>query len=132
MGWTFQPDRPIYSQLMEQIKRRIITGEYPPGEKMPSVRELAMEAAVNPNTMQKAFAQLEQEGLLHTQRTSGRFVTEDRERIMSIKEDLARNLAMDFLRSMQELGYSDSQTVTVLEAARLQAEKETASEKEGV
>jgi GntR family transcriptional regulator len=132
MGWTFQPDRPIYSQLMEQIKRRIITGEYPPGEKMPSVRELAMEAAVNPNTMQKAFAQLEQEGLLHTQRTSGRFVTEDRERIMSIKEDLARNLAMDFLRSMQELGYSDSQTVTVLEAARLQAEKDTASGKEGV
>lgn len=132
MGWTFQPDRPIYSQLMEQIKRRIITGEYPPGEKMPSVRELAVEAAVNPNTMQKAFAQLEQEGLLHTQRTSGRFVTEDRERIMSIKEDLARNLAMDFLRSMQELGYSDSQTVTVLEAARLQAEKDTASGKEGV
>ena len=132
MGWTFQPDRPIYSQLMEQIKRRIITGEYPPGETMPSVRELAMEAAVNPNTMQKAFAQLEQEGLLHTQRTSGRFVTEDRERIMSIKEDLARNLAMDFLRSMQELGYSDSQTVTVLEAARLQAEKDTASGKEGV
>ena len=132
MGWTFQPDRPIYSQLMEQIKRRIITGEYPPGEKMPSVRELAMEAAVNPNTMQKAFAQLEQEGLLHTQRTSGRFVTEDRERIMSIKEDLARNLEMDFLRSMQELGYSDSQTVTVLEAARLQAEKDTASGKEGV
>ena len=132
MGWTFQPDRPIYSQLMEQIKRRIITGEYPPGEKMPSVRELAMEAAVNPNTMQKAFAQLEQEGLLHTQRTSGRFVTEDRERIMSIKEDLSRNLAMDFLRSMQELGYSDSQTVTVLEAARLQAEKDTASGKEGV
>ena len=132
MGWTFQPDRPIYSQLMEQIKRRIITGEYPPGEKMPSVRELAMEAAVNPNTMQKALAQLEQEGLLHTQRTSGRFVTEDRERIMSIKEDLARNLAMDFLRSMQELGYSDSQTVTVLEAARLQAEKDTASGKEGV
>ena len=132
MGWTFQPDRPIYSQLMEQIKRRIITGEYPPGEKMPSVRELAMEAAVNPNTMQKAFAQLEQEGLLHTQRTSGRFVTEDRERIMSIKEDLARNLAMDFLRSMQELGYSDSQTVTVREAARLQAEKDTASGKEGV
>ena len=132
MGWTFQPDRPIYSQLMEQIKRRIITGEYPPGEKMPSVRELAMEAAVNPNTMQRAFAQLAQEGLLHTQRTSGRFVTEDRERIMSIKEDLARNLAMDFLRSMQELGYSDSQTVTVLEAARLQAEKDTASGKEGV
>lgn len=132
MGWTFQPDRPIYSQLMEQIKRRIITGEYPPGEKMPSVRELAMEAAVNPNTMQKAFAQLEQEGLLHTQRTSGRFVTEDRKRIMSIKENLARNLAMDFLRSMQELGYSDSQTVTVLEAARLQAEKDTASGKEGV
>lgn len=119
MEWNFQADRPIYSQLMDQIKRRIIIGEYPPGEKMPSVRELAMEASVNPNTMQRAFAQLEQEGLLHTQRTSGRFVTEDRDRIMSIKEDLAKGLVADFLRSMKELGYSDSQTITMLESASL-------------
>ncbi len=133
MGWNFQTDRPIYSQLMDQIKRRIIIGEYPPGEKMPSVRELAMEASVNPNTMQRAFAQLEQEGLLHTQRTSGRFVTEDRDRIMSIKEDLAKGLVADFLRSMKELGYSDSQTITMLESASLGLLKDEpkAIEKEG-
>ena len=133
MGWNFQTDRPIYSQLMDQIKRRIIIGEYPPGEKMPSVRELAMEASVNHNTMQRAFAQLEQEGLLHTQRTSGRFVTEDRDRIMSIKEDLAKGLVADFLRSMKELGYSDSQTITMLESASLGLLKDEpkAIEKEG-
>ena len=133
MGWNFQADRPIYSQLMDQIKRRIIIGDYPPGEKMPSVRELAMEASVNPNTMQRAFAQLEQEGLLHTQRTSGRFVTEDRDRIMSIKEDLAKGLVADFLRSMKELGYSDSQTITMLESASLGLLKDEpkAIEKEG-
>ena len=92
MGWNFQADRPIYAQLMEEIKRRIISGVYKPGEKMPSVRDLAAEASVNPNTMQRAFAQLEQEGLLYTQRTSGRFVTEDEERIMDMKNELAKEL----------------------------------------
>ena len=74
MGWKFQTDRPIYAQLVEQVKQKMIAGVYPPGGKMPSVRELAAEASVNPNTMQRAFSQLEQEGLLYTQRTSGRFV----------------------------------------------------------
>lgn len=105
MSWEFQSDRPIYAQLMEQIKRRIITGIYPPGEKMPSVRELAAEASVNPNTMQRAFAQLEQEGLLYTQRTSGRFVTEDQQRILEMKTEMADELAKRFLEDMEQLGY---------------------------
>lgn len=115
MGWTFVADRPIYAQLMEQIKRRIISGAYAPGEKMPSVRELAAEAAVNPNTMQRAFAQLEQEGLLYTQRTSGRFVTEDEERIGQMKQELAKELVQDFLENMEQLGYSRLQAVKLME-----------------
>lgn len=117
MGWSFQAERPIYAQLMDQIKRRILTGEYPPGEKMPSVRELAMEAAVNPNTMQRAFAQLEQEGLLYTQRTSGRFVTEDRERIMKVQKDLAQQLIADFLENMKGIGYTNQETLSMLESS---------------
>lgn len=114
MSWNFQADRPIYAQLMEEIKRRIISGVYKPGEKMPSVRELAAEASVNPNTMQRAFAQLEQEGLLYTQRTSGRFVTEDEERIMDMKNELAKELIRDFWKNMEQLGFGRQQTLTLL------------------
>lgn len=114
LGWNFQADRPIYAQLMEEIKRRIISGVYKPGEKMPSVRELAAEASVNPNTMQRAFAQLEQEGLLYTQRTSGRFVTEDEERIMDMKNELAKELIRDFWKNMEQLGFGRQQTLTLL------------------
>ena len=113
MGWNFQADRPIYAQLMEEIKRRIISGVYKPGEKMPSVRDLAAEASVNPNTMQRAFAQLEQEGLLYTQRTSGRFVTEDEERIMDMKNELAKELIRDFWKNMEQLGFGRQQTLTL-------------------
>lgn len=120
MGWTFHNDRPIYAQLMEQLKRRIISGVYPPGEKMPSVRDLAAEASVNPNTMQRAFAQLEQEGLLYTQRTSGRYVTEDEGRILQMKEDLARELTESYFAAMEQLGYSRIQAVKLI----AQAEKE--------
>ncbi len=123
MSWEFQSDRPIYAQLMEQIKRRIITGIYPPGEKMPSVRELAAEASVNPNTMQRAFAQLEQEGLLYTQRTSGRFVTEDQQRILEMKTEMADELAKRFLEDMEQLGYNCRQAVEVLERFEEESEK---------
>ena len=114
MGWNFQADRPIYAQLMEEIKRRIISGVYKPGEKMPSVRELAAEASVNPNTMQRAFAQLEQEGLLYTQRTSAPIVTEDEERIMDMKNELAKELIRDFWKNMEQLGFGRQQTLTLL------------------
>lgn len=117
MGWNFQNDRPIYAQLMEQIKRRIISGVYAPGEKMPSVRDLAAEASVNPNTMQRAFAQLEQEGLLYTQRTSGRYVTEDEGRILQMKEDLAKELTESYFIAMEQLGYSRIQAVKLIAAA---------------
>ena len=77
MPWNLDSDRPIYLQLMERIQHDIISGTYKPGDKLPSVRELAMEASVNPNTMQKALSELERIGLVHSRRTSGRFITED-------------------------------------------------------
>lgn len=81
MDWTIVAGRPVYLQLIEQLELAIITGEYPPGEKIPGVRDLAAQAQVNPNTMQRALAELEARGLLETQRTAGRTVTSDTEKL---------------------------------------------------
>lgn len=89
MPWTLDDTRPIYLQLEDIIKSKIIAGIYKPGQKLPSVRELAAEAAVNPNTMQKALAELERSGLVYTQRTSGRYITEDTAIMKNLKHQLA-------------------------------------------
>ena len=86
MSWDLKSDRPVYSQLIDQIGIRIFSGKYAPGSKLPSVRDLAQEAAVNPNTMQKALSILEEDGLLYTNRTSGRFITEDTKMIQQAKQ----------------------------------------------
>ena len=86
MAWSLQSDRPLYAQLVGQLQRMIVTGVYPAGSRLPSVRELAAEAAVNPNTMQRALVKLEEDGLIFTQRTSGRYVTEEQEKIMETKK----------------------------------------------
>ena len=88
MPWDLDNDRPIYLQLMERIQQDIIAGVYKPGDKIPSVRDLALDAAVNPNTMQKALAELERNGLVYSQRTSGRFITEDEETLEMIQDAL--------------------------------------------
>lgn len=106
MKWEIRSDRPVYSQLMEQIQQGIICGEYPLGGKLPSVRDMAAEAGVNPNTMQKALSELERTGLLYSQRTSGRFVTEDEEKIVMMKETLAKQQMKEFLKQMRQLGFS--------------------------
>ena len=77
MQWNFDGNAPIYTQLVDQIKLGIVSGEWIPGQRVPAVRELAVEAGVNPNTMQRALQELERQGLMFSQRTSGRFVTED-------------------------------------------------------
>ena len=105
MAWELDSDRPIYAQLVERIQREIVSGKYQPGEKLPSVRDLAAVAAVNPNTMQKAFAELERSGLIVTQRTSGRTVTEDIELIGNTREQLATGHVRIFINNMQALGY---------------------------
>ena len=104
MNWTFTADRPIYAQLVELIQRGILSGAYPLGSNMPSVRVLALEASVNPNTMQKALAELEAQGLLNTQRTSGRTVTTDERLIMEVKERIAGAYIEQYFAGMQSLG----------------------------
>lgn len=114
MKWHFTNDAPIYSQLMEQIKVGIVTGEFTPGSKLPSVRDIAMEAGVNPNTMQRAMAELEREGLVYSQRTSGRFVTEDELVIQQLKHSLALGHVENFLNSMRSIGFSRDEIVALL------------------
>ena len=115
MTWSFTPDRPIYLQLQEQLKLQIVSGRYPPGDKLPAVRDLAIEAAVNPNTMQRALTELERDGLVYTQRTSGRFVTEDEEVIKKTKDELAMDLVDAFLEKMAAVGYSAKETAELIE-----------------
>ena len=114
MSWYFDNQRPLYLQLVEQLKARIISGDYPPGGRLPSVRELAAQTGVNPNTLQRAFAQLEQEGLLYTERTTGRFVTDDAARLAQLKEEAVLRLADQFLAQAGLLGYSPTAAAQLL------------------
>ena len=115
MAWKLDSDRPIYVQLVDKIQMQIISGHYLPGGKLPSVRELAAEAAVNPNTMQKAFAELERSGLIITQRTNGRTVTEDAKMIKDIREKLAEEQIMVFLENMKKLGFTEQEIISIIE-----------------
>lgn len=116
MSWNFDNERPIYSQLLEIIQMQIVSGQYGPGDKLPSVRELAADANVNPNTMQKAFAALEQSGLICTQRTSGRTVTEDIKVIKGVQKDLASSHITQFIRKMKELGFTKEEIKNLVES----------------
>lgn len=124
MPWDFASDRPIYLQLMEHIRQRIISGEYTPGERLPSVRELAAEAAVNPNTMQKALSELERDGLVFAQRTSGRFITDDVQLIQSLRRETAEREAVDFLSRLQGLGFSATEAAGLLQEAIAKSDTE--------
>ena len=114
MPWNLDNDRPIYLQLMERIQHDIISGVYQPGDKLPSVRDLAVEAAVNPNTMQKALSELERSGLVYSHRTSGRFITDDSSLLKKIKTDLAQEYISGFLGQMRHLGLDDSETLEMI------------------
>ena len=105
MEWQFRNDIPIYTQLVEQIKQRIVSGVFAPGQRLPAVREFALDAGVNPNTMQRALTELERDGLVYSQRTAGRFVTENADLIRQLREELARQQLRQFFRNMAELGY---------------------------
>lgn len=104
MPWNLDSSRPIYLQIIERVQMDSITGRYQPGDKLPSVRDLAQEAAVNPNTMQKALSELERSGLIYSQRTSGRFITEDKELIHQMKKELAAAEVSAFVAHMKQLG----------------------------
>ncbi len=115
MEWKFREDLPIYSQLVERIKLGIVSGELLPGERLASVREMATEAGVNPNTMQRALQELEREGMVFAQRTSGRYVTEEIRRIEEAKRKLAENQIRSFLEQMGKLGYSREEILAMFE-----------------
>ena len=114
MRWEFDNTRPVYIQLCEQFTNAIISGAIKPGEKRLSVRDLAKEAGVNPNTMQKALSELERSGLLYTQRTAGRFVTENEEKIKEIKQEPARLRVSQFLNEMAQLGIQPQEIEALL------------------
>lgn len=122
MSWNLTTDRPIFAQIMDIISQNIISGRYAPGEKLPSVRDLAAQAAVNPNTMQKALAELEKTGLVFAKRTSGRYITEDHTIIEELKSSLAQKKIREFLQSMENLGISRQETAALL-AEILEGEK---------
>ncbi len=113
--WEFSTDRPIYLQLMDRLQLRIVNGTYQPGDKLPSVRELAQEASVNPNTIQKALSELERSGILYTQRTNGRFITEDAAMIDKLKSQLAEEQLVEFLKKMKDFGYEPKDIITLIE-----------------
>lgn len=121
MQWNFRSDAPIYTQLVEQIKLRIVSGVFLPGQRLPAVREFAMDAGVNPNTMQRALAELEQQQLVFSQRTTGRFVTEDIKMIQQTKDELAHQQLDQFLHAMARLGYRREEIIDLVKTI---AEKE--------
>ncbi len=114
MPWNLTSDRPIFLQIIEIMQLSIVSGKYAPGDKLPSVRELATEAAVNPNTMQKALQELERSGLVYSKRTSGRFITENLNMIEEIKSTLAREKIETFLQSMKSLGFDREETISLM------------------
>ncbi len=124
MPWDISSERSVYLQLVDIIKQKIMSGEYRPGQRMESVRELATDAAVNPNTMQRALAELERQGLLYTQRTSGRFVSEDAGLIAGLRLSGAEQKAKEFYLEMVQMGLSSEEVRRLLEQAISDGEKE--------
>ena len=114
MDWKLDNGRPIWPQLSQQLARRILAGEYPPGSRLPPVRELAAEAGVNPNTMQRALAQLEQDGLARADRTAGRQVTQDEAVLEAVRNREAQAVIRQYFEAMSALGYSKERAAELL------------------
>ena len=107
MDWNFRNGIPIYTQIADEMTMRIASGAYAPGDKLPSVRDLAMDAGVNPNTMQRALSDLEHKGLVFSERTSGRFVTKDADVLKKLHEELARIYFDEFTAKLKKIGMDD-------------------------
>ena len=115
MDYIFDNERPIYIQLVEMIRIEIVSGKFKKGQKIPSVRELALIMKVNPNTMQKALVELENEKLIYTERTNGKYVTEDEELIETVKRKLAKEIVNNYLNSMKDIGIDYNSAVKYLQ-----------------
>ena len=114
MSWSFDNTKPIYLQIMEKIKLQIVSHELEPNQQLPTVRELASEVGVNPNTIQRALSDLEREGLVHSKRTIGRFVTENRDLIVQTRKQLSEEQLHDFVTGMLQFGYKKEELSSVL------------------
>ena len=114
MAWKLESDRPIYTQLLEMIEQKIITGQYPLGSKLPSVRELAAEASVNPNTMQRAMAELENRKLIITNRTAGRCATDDANINDEIRKGRANQYTANYIEKMTELNFRREEIIDLI------------------
>ena len=114
MNWYIDNNKPVYIQLVEQLKSKIISGEFKAGDKIDSVRSLAEDAQVNPNTMQKALVELERQGLVFSKRTSGRFVTDNEEMIKSMKEELAVEQIKNLKINLKRLGLSEEEIINLV------------------
>ncbi len=115
LDYIFDNERPIYIQLVERLRKEIVSGKLKVGERLPSVRELALTTRVNPNTMQKALVELENEGLVYTERTNGKFVTNNKELIERIKKELAEEKINNFLNDMKNIGITYEETKIYLQ-----------------
>ena len=115
MDYIFDNERPIYVQLVEKIRFEIISGKLKSGEKLPSIRELALITRVNPNTMQKALIELEDEGLVYTERTNGKFVTENKELIEKLRKKLAEEKVKNYLNDMENIGIAYDEAIRYLQ-----------------
>lgn len=115
MNFIFENDRPIYIQLVEQLKLFIISGVFSPGTRIPSVRDLAMQSKVNPNTMQKALSELEELNLIYTERTNGKFVTKDIDLIQKYRDDFAKEQVAMYLKEMSKLGVTKEKAIQYLQ-----------------
>jgi len=113
----FDNNMPIYLQIMNYIKRQIVTGRLKAGDKILSVRELAAELQINPNTIQRTFQELEREEIVETRRGLGRYVTSEESKIMAIKKEMAGELLVRFISGMQELGFADVDIVSIVAEA---------------
>lgn len=109
MAWNFNDNAPIYLQIVNTLKRNIASGAYPPGSRLPSVRDLALEAGVNPNTMQRALSELERSGLVNSQRTAGRFITEDASALLDLRKSMSEEIVSEFIARLRGIGMSDEQ-----------------------
>lgn len=107
MTIEFDNNLPIYIQIMNYIKGEIVTGKLKPGDKILSVRELASELQINPNTVQRTFQELEREEIVETRRGMGRYVTSNEGTILTIKKEMAKDVLDRFIRGMQDLGFQD-------------------------
>ncbi len=115
MSWNLDSSKPIYTQIIEKIQMDILSGKYQPGARLPSVRDLAADAGVNPNTMQKALAELERSNLVHSARTSGRFITEDTVMIDKMRENLAKAQIQEFFEKMKQMGFNQEKTILFMQ-----------------